>query len=298
MEEMTREEWLKARKEGIGASDAAAVCGVSPWQTQLEVYLDKTTDVTEDDFEKKPWLKLGQKLEPVIAELYSEKTGAELALPPALQRHKEFQYIMANPDRTRTDDSRNVQCKSAAFRDPELWGEEGSDEIPEWYLVQVQHEMTVCGANLTDLAVLFGGREFCVYSVPYDKAMADEILDVERKFWNEHVIPEVPPQPDFEHATTVALIKAMYGVDESKIVDLPDIANTIVADYNNAAEAMKLAKKEQDEAKAKLLSLMGEAAVANIEGGPTITRKMVQRKGYEVKPSEYIRFSIKKGAKQ
>ena len=108
----------------------------------------------------------------------------------------------------------------------------------------------------------------------------------------------MPPQPDFEHATTVALIKAMYGVDESKIVDLPDIANTIVADYNNAAEAMKLAKKEQEEAKAKLLSLMGEAAVANIEGGPTITRKMVQRKGYEVKPSEYIRFSIKKGTKQ
>jgi len=42
---------------------------------------------------------------------------------------------------------------------------------------------------------------------------------------------------------------------------------------------------------------MGEASMATIEGGPTLTRKMVQRKGYEVKPTEYMGFSIKKGAK-
>jgi len=34
---MSREDWLKVRKQGIGASDAAAACGISPYQSQLEL---------------------------------------------------------------------------------------------------------------------------------------------------------------------------------------------------------------------------------------------------------------------
>jgi len=297
MQEMTREEWLKARKEGIGASDAAAVCGESPWQTALEVYLDKTSQLTPEDLEKKPWLNLGLKLEPVIASLYSERENVELAIPEALQKFKDKPFIMANPDRTRVDDGRNVQCKSSGFKDPEVWGEDGSADVPGYYEVQVQHEMIVCGANMTDLAVLFGGRAFCIYQIPFNKAMAEEIIQIEEEFWVNHVVKGIPPDPDFSHDSTLNLIRKMYGVEEGKVIELGEAAGIMVSDYKTAAEEMKEAKKKQDEAKARLLSLMGEASMATIEGGPTLTRKMVQRKGYEVKPTEYMGFSIKKGAK-
>ena len=36
-----RESWLKERRSGIGGSDAAAILGVSPWRTALDVYSDK-----------------------------------------------------------------------------------------------------------------------------------------------------------------------------------------------------------------------------------------------------------------
>lgn len=37
---MSRQEWLKLRKTGIGGSDAGAVCGVNPYASPIHVYLD------------------------------------------------------------------------------------------------------------------------------------------------------------------------------------------------------------------------------------------------------------------
>ena len=38
---LTREEFLLRRKSGIGGSDVAAIAGLSPWRSPLDVYYDK-----------------------------------------------------------------------------------------------------------------------------------------------------------------------------------------------------------------------------------------------------------------
>ena len=48
----TREEWLKARKLGLGGSDMAAVLGLSPWRSPIDVWLDKTSDSFCRQFQK------------------------------------------------------------------------------------------------------------------------------------------------------------------------------------------------------------------------------------------------------
>ena len=45
---LDREAWLKYRKQGIGGSDAGAVCGLNPYRTAMQVYYDKTTDEVEE----------------------------------------------------------------------------------------------------------------------------------------------------------------------------------------------------------------------------------------------------------
>ena len=40
---MSHEEWLRHRKNGIGGSDAGAICGLNPFKSAVEVYLDKTS---------------------------------------------------------------------------------------------------------------------------------------------------------------------------------------------------------------------------------------------------------------
>ena len=36
-------EWLEQRKQGIGGSDAGAVCGLNPYASPMSVYQDKTS---------------------------------------------------------------------------------------------------------------------------------------------------------------------------------------------------------------------------------------------------------------
>lgn len=45
---MERTEWLGYRKQGIGGSDAGAICGLSPFRSAIQVYLDKTSEEVKD----------------------------------------------------------------------------------------------------------------------------------------------------------------------------------------------------------------------------------------------------------
>lgn len=69
-----RDGWLKARKRGIGGSDAAAALGMSPWKTQLELYLEKRGELMAPDIDSEAML-WGRVLEPVIRQQYAERTG-------------------------------------------------------------------------------------------------------------------------------------------------------------------------------------------------------------------------------
>ena len=67
---LSREEWLKYRKNGIGGSDAAAVCGLNPYSSPIKVYYDKTTDETSSyDNEA---MRQGRDLEGYVAERFME----------------------------------------------------------------------------------------------------------------------------------------------------------------------------------------------------------------------------------
>ena len=45
---LSRLEWLQLRKQGIGGSDAGAVCGLNPYSSQMNVFLDKTSAETKE----------------------------------------------------------------------------------------------------------------------------------------------------------------------------------------------------------------------------------------------------------
>ena len=75
---MNREEWLAGRHTGIGASEAAAVLGLSRYKSPLEVYLEKIGELgPQDDSERMYW---GRKLEAIIAQEYGIRTGLKVNL--------------------------------------------------------------------------------------------------------------------------------------------------------------------------------------------------------------------------
>lgn len=78
------------------------------------------------------------------------------------------------------------------------WGESGSDQVPEAYLVQCATYMALTECPKWDLAVLFGNTEFRIYHLTRDEELEALLLDEASRFWTDHVLARVPPDPTSE----------------------------------------------------------------------------------------------------
>lgn len=63
--------WLEARSRYIGGSDAAAVLGLNPYKSNLELWQEKTGLVVPEDISEKPYVKYGHAAEGCLRELFA-----------------------------------------------------------------------------------------------------------------------------------------------------------------------------------------------------------------------------------
>lgn len=283
----SREDWLKERMTGLGGSDAAAVLGLSMWKTPMEVYQEKRGELgPQDDNESMLW---GRVLEPVIRQQYAERTGRVVRVPDGILRHPVHGFMLANLDGV-TDDGRVVEIKTA--RTGMGWGEAGSDEVPQAYLLQVQHYMAVTGFAVADVAVLIGGSDFRLYEVPADRELQQMMIDGEADFW-QRVEQGIPPEP-----VSYADVQARYGrrSNGGTIEAGPDVLSAI--ERLRAAQAdMKRLEDAVEAEKTIIMKALGECDTL-VSGGFTIatwkTSKPAQRfdsKAFQIaNPTLYSQF--------
>ena len=97
--DMTREEWLTLRKQGIGGSDAGAVCGLNPYVSPIDVYMDKSTVVIPEQDRDNEAMRLGRDLEQYVAERFCEETGLKVRRSNNMYVHPEYPFMLADVDR-------------------------------------------------------------------------------------------------------------------------------------------------------------------------------------------------------
>ncbi len=247
----TRIEWLKARQTGIGGSDVAAILGVSKWRTPLDVYNSKIGEPVES--EGNADTEWGHRLEPVVRQAYADYTGRAVECPETLFRSQENPFMIANVDGLCED--RVLEIKTA--RSGADWGEPGTDEIPEYYLTQVQHYMTVTGKKLCDVAVLIGKSDFRIYTVQDDPELAALLIEEEKKFW--HLVEtRTPPEPRSLSECKVAFPRS----ERAEIEASDEIAKTLTT----------LSKVEKDLSELKELEASLKAQVqAYMQANDTLT---------------------------
>lgn len=274
---MNRRAWLEARRTLIGASDAPALVGLG-FRDEFAVFRDKVEGPDPAD-EANPLLRLGNEMEPIVAARYCEATGeavvaGEYAAPGGLVRHPARSWQGCSPDRlcvpNGVDGRRLVQLKTVrSFSDE--WGPPGSDAVPPGYLVQVQQELGVCLAALdeledeADLAALCRTTgELRVYTVRFDGELFALLSEVERRFWHDHVVPRVPPGPEWAERYGGAV--RAKAVRKDAVAELPPLALDLV---RKRAELRAVEREAGDQVKridAALMELMGDAAKAAVPG--------------------------------
>ena len=99
-------------------------------------------------------MRWGTLLEDAIAKAYSQDTGLTVSEEPNVLYHPEYPFLGANIDRWVGDKEYILECKTAGFTKGKEWGEVGSDQIPESYLVQVAYYGAICDVPKVDIAKL------------------------------------------------------------------------------------------------------------------------------------------------
>lgn len=189
---MNKQEWLRERKNYLGGTDLAAICGLNPYRTALDVYLDKISDdISEETNAAMRW---GTLLEDVVARAYSEDTGYIVNIEPNTIYHPEHKFLGANIDRWVGNKEFVLECKTAGFTKAKEWGDSGTDQIPESYLVQVAYYAAICDVPKVDIAVLIGGQDFRIYTYNKNKDLEDKIIKIGINFWNNHIEKRIPPK--------------------------------------------------------------------------------------------------------
>jgi putative phage-type endonuclease len=189
--------WLEGRRRGIGGSDAAAILGLDPWRSGLDVWISKVKPLpAEPTADEKFHLRLGKLLEPVIAGLYESETDREiLALEPEIVEHMLYPELIGTPDRIVVGEKRVVELKSEhQFADK--FGDPGTDQVPDHYLVQCAHYMAVTDLDRCDVAVLHGGAKFAIYQLRRDLELERSMIEQLREWWNAYVVKKVEPPLD------------------------------------------------------------------------------------------------------
>ena len=226
-----RQEWLMERKNYIGGSEIAIICGLSSFdKTALDVYLSKVNpdivELTKDDpnYEAAYW---GTKQEKIIAERYAEERNVIIQTQPTLIRHPKYPFIACNIDRWVGNREYILECKTAHFYKMKKWGEQGTDEIPESYLVQVAYYAAICDVPKVDIAVLIGGQDFRIYTYERNKELEDKLIKIACNFWHNHIEKRIPPKcintrdtfnlfPESHHHEIVAESNIIQKLEELK----------------------------------------------------------------------------------
>ncbi len=177
----SHEEWLKMREDGIGASEVAAILGLSPWETPFSLYLKKTHQVPPT--EENDAMRRGHYLEDAVVQWWMHETGEQVIKASAadiIYVHPEHPYMRVTPDRVVKGRKKILEVKSTAIQMGET--------IPDYYLAQVMYQMYVTGIHQAELIYIQGGLTFGRFIVEYDEEFAEFIAGRVTEFWNESVL--------------------------------------------------------------------------------------------------------------
>jgi len=277
------EAWKATRNKGIGGSDVGAICGVSPFSSARQIYLNKTGQFEEA---LKPGaaamerMHFGHLLEPIVANEYVRRTGKKIVELGATVCHKDYSWMRANVDRLILDDDGKIigilECKTTSEYNNDAWE---SGEILLSYMYQLQWYMYILDITYGVFAVLVGGNKFYMYEVyRNDELLRDTILPTVSDFWYNNVL--LLREPELQSGDTEFANTIYAEVEKNSEVVLDDddsdaLAGVVFECKSKIKELEKTMEEAQNRLKDKLKDKeIGYCRNYTIKWSPRSTRRV------------------------
>ena len=268
------------RTQFLGSSDMAAVLGLSPWKTALDVYFEKRGEQTSNpDPEKAKLFRRGKRLEPVICEMLTEERGLQIIARNQRYHDAQYPFLACELDaEAEVDGERtNVECKTVHPFTAWKYGDEGTDEIPVDYAAQAMFSMMITGRRRCLFGVLVGADNLLTYELARDDETIAEMRGIAVRFWQDHVLAGKPPAP-----RTLEDVCHLFRRDAATQIEASPEILSLVEELERTKEAVKAAEDRQIELKYEIGRFMLGAGGIVLENGGKL------RPGKDVKPGTHL----------
>ncbi len=263
LENLSKEEWLELRRTGIGGSDCAAALGMSKWQSQLGLWLDKMGQGRPvEETESMYW---GTVMEPILLAEFSKRTGKDAQPCPFMFQSVEYPFMLADLDGIVKEEDGStsiIEIKTANSFAINDW----SDGVPVQYYLQIQHYMATVDLNKTYLCVLLGGNEFQIHEIERDEDTINNIIALEHDFWQK-VITKTQPEVDSQSGDA---LNAMYPEANHTSLVLADEADSLISDYIQIKAIEDDIKQKKAELENRLKAMLGQSESGKSKAGFTV----------------------------
>lgn len=190
---MLTQEQIDERLNYVTGSDAAVICGLSPFKTKLQLWMEKTGRTVAEDIGHLNHIKFGNFFEQGVADWFCADSGKKIYKEPAMLIHKSLPWMAGNIDFKVENENAILECKTAFSSDG--WGD-GDNTIPPYYLMQVAHYCAIGGFDRAYVAVVFSNkREMRWYQYDRNLELEEKLITREQDFWINNVKADVCPEP-------------------------------------------------------------------------------------------------------
>ena len=257
-----REEWLKLRRTGIGASDAPAILGASPWASPVSVYADKidADAPIEAESEVQEW---GRILEPVILEHFETTTGRSIVPAGELLRSTRWPMMLATLDGWHID-----SCPWQPVEAKNTWlSSNWTNGVPRDVWIQVQHQLAVTGCAVGSVAVLMSGFSFKWADLDRNDEFIEETLVPDLTAFWERVQNGGPPPPADGNPATMKALGRIYPQDDGESVPLEGEFTNLAAELEAIKASAAVATERKVEIENLVRAEIGEASFGVLQNG-------------------------------
>lgn len=288
-----------ARATRIGSSDAPTVMGCNPYKQQVDLWMEKTGQKESPDLSANLAIRMGDRLENIIAEEWAASQGVEVYEDTTSYVCKDWQRAVSHIDMRIKDSNWIVEVKNRSHRQARYYGESGSEDagdVMPYDYCQIQHHCLCGGWDGAYLVCYLGGGDLRHFKIAADwDFIQQKLLPAEQKFW-ACVEAGERPELDLRHRTTPDLLKQMYPEVDGEIKPLGNHGQALHQEYVEQRAIEKDASARAKELKLAITDLMGEAYVGLLPDGGAYRRKVVERKAYSVEGRSYIDMRYAKRA--
>lgn len=278
---------LADRRTFIGGSDAPVILGLSPFKSPVQLWLEKTGQVDAEDISEVERVRWGILLEDIVAKEFSARTGKKVYRVNERQISRKYPWMVAQIDR-RIVGGGILEVKTTGVSQSTKWGDEGTDQVPPNYLVQVMHQLAVTGQAFAELAVLIGGNQMRMYRVDRDEDLIEALIEAENEFWGL-VQSKTPPDP-----MALGDANLLWGSPQQQVVVGDELDNQNVQAYQDLSAQIAKLEEQRDGVKLAIETAMKDIGDTLVFDGKSIAtwklqkRSKIDTKGLEASYPEIV----------